>query len=471
MLPVVLTVWAASASAEANAASRGREDVQPTGDSPSARPPNSTSTIPGQAGLDKVRTQLSEREASLTLASEQLTQVRAAYEQLKKAGRLKGSALAQASAARSKLEGEIGALRREWLSTRYELETTRQELAGLKEANAKLAAKFAAAKETLATVQGQLAALSQEHSQHTRRLLSLSDQVIALQREKDTLTAALRRTDVTTGQQRAGLQVEIGTLQERLEERARQLAEASATHTRLASERDHYQQLIAERDAQLDGLKETVAAREQSLAALQTDQAQLGAKVTQLEAQRDESRRRERQLAAELERVQLQMAAEIQRTRFAISQAEFERAARDRANASESLSRMREELRLPQGERATPKERLATDTSAFHAPAPPAARSGLRVNPWTLSPPGSSSLKVQHVSEELGLVVLDVKGIEWTKEGAQLLLDTGTPSPLRVTIAEVNSAGLALAHIQGNPPRPLPIKRGDTVLARPQLTP
>jgi hypothetical protein len=81
-----------------------------------------------------------------------------------------------------------------------------------------------------------------------------------------------------------------------------------------------------------------------------------------------------------------------------------------------------------------------------------------------------SSLKVYGVSEELGFVVLYVKGVDWTKKGTRILLEPGgSHPPLEVKITEINRWGLAVAYIQGDAPRPLPIKGGDVVAVRPLL--
>lgn len=141
-------------------------------------------------------------------------------------------------------------------------------------------------------------------------------------------------------------------------------------------------------------------------------------------------------------------------------------------------------LRVPAGAEPVPQTPPLTSSPA--ATAPPITRttgasrsaSGQsstivsRARSKATRPPAQPGflLTIHSVNEELGLVVFDMRGTEWSHTGTRFLLDTGMAPALEVTIDEINPRGLALGHLH-EPPSPLPIKRGDRVSLRPQLGP
>jgi hypothetical protein len=74
---------------------------------------------------------------------------------------------------------------------------------------------------------------------------------------------------------------------------------------------------------------------------------------------------------------------------------------------------------------------------------------------------------VYGVNEEFGLIIIDVKGIDWADKGSRFLLKSGTHAPIEFKINQIDASGLAVAYAQGSWSKPMPVKNGDTVSISP----
>ena len=407
---------------------------------------------------------------------------------------------------------------------------TQKELKTLKQAHAKLSDEFTHAQEAVKQLNGGLAKLNQVSADQNQRLASVSDQLVATQRERDSLIEELKDLRAHADERQAKLATiehdnadltaqlaelktahrnlettlydRTGALQQMLDQRTAQLAQANANHTRLTeeinaklvvaqhqvteltqrlavSQEDYLRTLqeaeklreasarLTQEEGQLKEMKAALKARDQELATLKANHLQFHDQVEGLQDRLMKSTQRARELATELELLRVSSGmTHAPGTRLPSPNSV---GAQPPQSQEEPLTKLEDRLETGEGTTApsAPSDVLrraapsaSTDADA-HSPRPsltraiPAAGDG-------------STIKVYGVSEELGFVVLYVKGIDWTKKGTRVLLDAGgAQPPLEVKITDINRWGLAVAYVQGTPPRPLPIKGGDIVLARP----
>ena len=81
------------------------------------------------------------------------------------------------------------------------------------------------------------------------------------------------------------------------------------------------------------------------------------------------------------------------------------------------------------------------------------------------------AVKVYHVKQGAGLIVLSVGGIDWAKQGADLVLATPERSIATAQVVEIDRIGFAVAQITHWLQPIQPIRKGDVLLARPLHTP